>query len=321
MSVFKNFLFRHPRGFLGGDGGGPLSPRGTSHSMSRRFFSGGAAKPSWAVPQHQRFGPTLPDNAYYGEHATYNYFVLFIRGLRPYLEKILEDCALTIKKAALSVYCPFKATVVKHNPEFRLQAVAFGSFLVTHMAITSRFNEMYQRLVDVTSLLEVRAAQDHGSEGFWQSASEQQEETLQKHAEHHRQLEEQWDQALREATVSRSFDVLIKHLAFPGTSGGSPSDPADAVPGREAPTGDHEDRSTGHGCAFTNSAQEHDHHGTAVVVPPTVMWNFNAMPYGRDNPDTKTFPIPHHEQVLSFPMSLRQQVVQFIPLSLFALSH
>lgn len=150
----------------------------------------------------------------------------------------------------------------------------------------------------MTSLLEVQAAQDHASEGFWQSASEQQEATLQKHAEHHRQLEEQWDQALRAATVSRSFDVLTKHLAFPRTSGGGQHDRADAASGRGAPTGDHEDHSSSHGRTFPTSAQEHGHHGTAVVVPPTVMWNFNAMPYGRDNPDARTFPIPHHEQVL-----------------------
>lgn len=111
--------------------------------MSKRFFSGGAAKPSWAVPQHQRFGPTLPDNAYYGEHATYNYFVLFVRGLRPYLEKIFGDCATTIREVALGVYCPVKATVLKHNPEFRL--VSGNSPLSLRLVFFGRFASAFSR--------------------------------------------------------------------------------------------------------------------------------------------------------------------------------
>ncbi|PFH31269.1 hypothetical protein BESB_031430 [Besnoitia besnoiti] len=236
------------------------------HSAQKRFFSGGAAKPSWNVAPHYRFGPSLPDHAYYGEHATYNYFVLFIRGMRPYLEKIFGDCALTIKSAALAVYRPLSNFVVRHNPELRLQFVAFASFLATHMAITSEFNEMYQRLVDITSMLELQAAQLHASEGFWDSASEQQEARLQRHAEHLKELEATWEEALREATMSRNFDVLVRYMTH----------------------------------ATSDSDKHHAHAGAdgdgQKGIPPSLMWNFNAMPYGKDNPDTKTFPIPDHEQ-------------------------
>ncbi|CBZ52590.1 conserved hypothetical protein [Neospora caninum Liverpool] len=263
-----------------------------ARSAQKRFFSGGAAKPGWRVAREHRFGPTLPDHAYYGEHATFNYFVLFIRGMRPYLEKVLGDCALTIKNAALAVYRPVTAFVVKHNPELRLQFVAFASFMATHMAITKQFNDMYQRLVDVTSLLELQAAQLHASEGFWESESEQQEARLQRHAEHMKDLETTWEEALREATLSRNFDILVRSLSH-GLSDGCGEHGSDCTEGteREGTHGAHAKAGHGasdaHGC-FGKSGQN--------GIPPSLMWNFNAMPYGKDNPDTKTFPIPDHEQ-------------------------
>ncbi|KEP61747.1 UNVERIFIED_CONTAM: hypothetical protein HHA_282180 [Hammondia hammondi] len=184
--------------------------------------------------------------------------------MRPYLEKVFGDCASTIKNAALAVYRPVNAFVVKHNPDLRLQFVAFASFIATHMAITKEFNDMYQRLVDITSLLELQAAQLHASEGFWDSESEQQEARLQRHAEHRKDLETTWEEALREATLARNFDVLVSYL----------------------------NHGTSDGCGEHGAGGHSGQNG----IPPSLTWNFNAMPYGKDNPDTKTFPIPDHEQ-------------------------
>lgn len=83
--------------------------------------SSGAAKPGWHVSRQQRWGPEIPDNQYYWDHPTYTGFVLWLRGIRPYIEKLLGDGYKTARH--LIVDCgvnPIKDVIIKHNPDFRL---------------------------------------------------------------------------------------------------------------------------------------------------------------------------------------------------------
>lgn len=254
-----------------------VPPRG--YRFNCRFFSGGAAKPGWVVSKQHQFGPTIPDNAYYGEHATYSYFVLFIRGLRPYLEKLLGDCWRTLRGAVCFICRPLASLTLQHNPEFRLQLAAVMSFLTTHAVMTGYFNETYQRLVDISSLLELQKAQRYATEGFWLSPSEQQEHRLQQYAEHHRDLGHMWREALREATLVRSFDALVRFLK----------------------TAEREQQEVPRLSSQTTVHYENNKLDRSVRmsgIPPSLLWSFTALPYGKDDPHTKTFPIPDHEQPL-----------------------
>ncbi|OEH78820.1 hypothetical protein cyc_01428 [Cyclospora cayetanensis] len=121
-------------------------------------FSGGAAKPKWSVDRQQLFGAARADKHHYGEHPTYNHFLLFIRGLRPALEEAAESTAQVIGNATRAVWLPTKTFVQKHNPDLRLQLVALSSFFATSMFITGCLNDTFQKIVDLTSLLEHRAA-------------------------------------------------------------------------------------------------------------------------------------------------------------------
>lgn len=100
--------------------------------------------------------------------------------------------------------------------------------------------------------------------------------------------------------------MLVSHLSKPATSSDSQRDSAHETSGHGVMTRGNEVRSTTHA---PRSAQEHGHHEATFMVPPTIMWNFNALPYGRDNPDTKTFPIPGHEQVRLLAATVRHRLM------------
>ena len=83
-------------------------------------FSGGAAKPHWSVSRDQLFGAARADKHHYGEHPNYNYFILFIRGLRPAIEEAAASTAAVLGRAVAAVATPTKQFVQKHNPDIRL---------------------------------------------------------------------------------------------------------------------------------------------------------------------------------------------------------
>lgn len=95
-------------------------PRFSPFFRSQALRSGGSAKPGWHVSKGQRWGPEIPDKQYFWDHPTYTGFVLWLRGVRPYAEKLAGD---GFRAARYVVECgvnPIKNLVVRHNPDFRL---------------------------------------------------------------------------------------------------------------------------------------------------------------------------------------------------------
>ncbi|KAF8820121.1 hypothetical protein IE077_003546 [Cardiosporidium cionae] len=196
--------------------------------LSSARYAGGAAKPQWTIPQKQMWHPQIPDRQHYGEHQTYNGFVLWLRGIRPYLEKIFGDVITTGKRWIFFFTSPIPHFVRRHNPDIRL---------------------------DVSTAVELGVAKDLDMQGFWQSHSEDTEKRLQDYSSDCQRLNELWENALSDASTSRSFDTLVKHLAV-------------------------------------------DESAVPEGIPLPISWRFNMLPYGRDNPATRTFPVPSHEQPL-----------------------
>lgn len=83
-------------------------------------FSGGSAKPKWTVDRNQYFGAARGDKHHYGEHPTYNHFLLFIRGLRPAVEEAAASTAKVVGDAARAVWTPTREFVKRHNPDIRM---------------------------------------------------------------------------------------------------------------------------------------------------------------------------------------------------------
>eukprot|EP00918_Siedleckia_nematoides_P005798 GHVU01012707.1.p1 GENE.GHVU01012707.1~~GHVU01012707.1.p1 ORF type:complete len:275 (-),score=43.12 GHVU01012707.1:384-1208(-) len=174
--------------------------------------AGGAAKPTWAVPKDKLGGPSMRDRAYALENPEYSGFTLWLRALRPYLQKALGDVATTLRGTATGVYTPLRNAWVAHNPDLRSQLVALGTCYAVLTAITMRLNETHQALMDIRALLSLRAAKAYDSLGFWRSSTEEGGCKHQRYATDVGRLERLWDGALEEATRTRSFDTLVAHL-------------------------------------------------------------------------------------------------------------
>ncbi|KAL8274004.1 hypothetical protein Esti_002093 [Eimeria stiedai] len=225
-------------------------------------LSGGSTKPKWTVDRQHLFGAARGDRHHYGEHPTYNHFLLFIRGLRPAVEAAAAATARVLGDSGRAVLTPTRHFIKKHNPDLRLQLLALSSFAATSMAITGSFNKTFQKIVDLTSLLEHKAAAAYEHEGFWRTAAQEKEERELLLQQQQQQLQQSWSTALAAATAARDFEVLCQHLEG-------------ANPEKEAA----------------------EHRKPLDILPP-LSWRFEMMPYGADCPEAHTFPTPSHEMPL-----------------------
>ncbi|GBE62762.1 hypothetical protein, conserved [Babesia ovata] len=180
--------------------------------FSLRRLSGGAAKPHWGEPPKNRWQPFLPDRHHYGEHATYNGFVLLLRGLRPRIERACCATFKTVSDAASLLYRPVARSVLKHNPDIRYQLVALVAFFGTTRAITKYYSDMYQGIVDLTSLLQLGVADDLNEQGFWNSAKEDRDERVKYFEKEQNRLNKLWENAFKRAMVTQSFDALCEDV-------------------------------------------------------------------------------------------------------------
>ncbi|ORM42115.1 uncharacterized protein BXIN_0731 [Babesia sp. Xinjiang] len=180
--------------------------------QSLRRLSGGAAKPHWGEPPKHRWQPFLPDRHYYGEHATYNGFVLLLRGLRPRIERI---CSATFKTATdiVSVlYRPIARSILKHNPDIRYQLVALTAFFCTTRAITLHYGKLYQGIVDLRNLLQLGVADDLNEHGFWNSAKEDKDERIKYFEKEQNRLNKLWENSFKRALFTQKFEDLCKDV-------------------------------------------------------------------------------------------------------------
>eukprot|EP00922_Rhytidocystis_sp_ex-Travisia-forbesii_P009307 GHVS01013568.1.p1 GENE.GHVS01013568.1~~GHVS01013568.1.p1 ORF type:complete len:392 (+),score=68.88 GHVS01013568.1:71-1177(+) len=223
-----------------------------------RHFSG-APKPTWHLPPDQVFHPQIPDKHHYMEHPALSGPLLWWRACRPYVEKIASDVYKSLHRIVVEgIWQPTREWWVRHNPEFRLQMVALVSFFIVQYCITSYFTNHFQTLVDLRNTLHLLHAKDLEEKHFFDSESEAMERKSHEYAQDHRRLTDLWKDALHEATVHRSFDVLCDRLKL------TPQEEHDIKPYRSE----------------ANS------------------FRFEMIPYGKENEHTQTFPVPAREQPL-----------------------
>ncbi|CEM02699.1 unnamed protein product [Vitrella brassicaformis CCMP3155] len=183
--------------------------------VSQPLWAGGKAKPGWTVPPDQMFHPQIPDRHFYGDHWFYHGFTLFLRGVRPYLEKIGRD---TIKTAWYlghdCLYFPLQQFVSAHNPDVRYLAIMSISALVVYWDVGHRlYYEPPRALQNLRNAVSLAEADRLDKEGFWDSNSETQEKKIQKYNMEHQRLNALWEEAITDATETRSFEVLCSYLA------------------------------------------------------------------------------------------------------------
>jgi len=213
---------------------------------------GDDSKPRWTLPagDYHKFtyGPSIPDKHYNVAHWNYAPFTMWLRARRPALEKVFGDGWETLTSTARSVWSPIQAVVDQNLPGFGYKVLGIVGLLIGY-----NISVMYvTNRTEAWMLLEKMRLYAVGDElmksGFFMSDAEDHESKHHNFEHTTERLEHLWQTALAEATESRSFDKLVEALEV---------DP---------------------------SHLPHDVHD----LPKPISWRFSMMPYGRDDPDTKT---------------------------------
>eukprot|EP01068_Selenidium_serpulae_P016986 Selendium_serpulae@DN6338_c4_g1_i16.p1 len=183
-----------------------------THSQRRGFAGKGGEIPSYITKAKHQWGPEIKDNSFMIENQSYSGFVLWLRGTKPYMEKLGSDTAATVVGVVNPLLASARSTVLKYNPDLQRQIIAFGSFVFFATGINAWFAQKYQKLMDVKQVVSLATASDFEELGFWRSQSEDLEQRAQRYADDHARLGELWDSALFEATTTRRFDALCRSL-------------------------------------------------------------------------------------------------------------
>ncbi|XP_053991588.1 uncharacterized protein LOC128883353 [Hylaeus volcanicus] len=228
----------------------------TKPSCQRAFSTG--SKTNWknTAAQH-RWAPEILDNQYYWEHPIYTGFLLWIRGIRPYIEKLFQDSFLTSKSFVLNIlWLPYKNFLVRHNPDIRLKIIYFTSFFFTIQTINIGLSRWYQSLMDMKRNRTLQLVKESEDSGFFNTQMDDDQYRRRNYQADHERLSKLWETALQNASkhtedCDAGFAKLCSYIVVP----------------------------------LENSN---------ITTPKT--WTFDLIPYGKNNRNTKTFPIPFHEQ-------------------------
>uniref|UniRef100_A0A0G4GXB3 Uncharacterized protein n=1 Tax=Chromera velia CCMP2878 TaxID=1169474 RepID=A0A0G4GXB3_9ALVE len=175
-----------------------------------RLAGGSNPKPTWSIPDNQRFEPQIPDRYYYSHHWFLDSQDVLNRKRKEQLEFIFSSVSYTLNyytAPAIKVVSDF---VDQRAPDIRYKVIlalaAFGAFsLCTHYS-----SALPEELGRLESLHQLLLAKRLDEQGFWRSASEDQELRTDQMMVHSRALQESWEAALQEATETRDFSVLCK---------------------------------------------------------------------------------------------------------------
>ncbi|CAD7954949.1 unnamed protein product [Amoebophrya sp. A120] len=228
----------------------------SSSSSTKRFFAGGGGElhPGWSIPEanyHKyTYQPTIPDKHFYIGHYNYAPITLWLRSKRPTMELVMTSVKDFVVKMYGSSLGPAVAEWDRQLPGFGLKCLGVLGVLLGYNLFVSYVVSETDAYMAIEKLRMYELTSKMWGSGFFLSESEDLEQRMQKYNMKVIALEKLWDQAIQEATEKRDFSELTKYL--------------------------------------TPDAVAHD--GVEAISDQFLNYRFNTMPYGRDSPDTKTFP-------------------------------
>lgn len=218
-------------------------------------LAGSGPSPGWSIPNDKgyhkhTYQPTIPDKHYFTAHYNYAPLTLWLRSRRPTMEKVGGD----LYKTVFQIY---DSSIAKVLDAFHEVCPGFGSKFMGFLGVLLGYNifcSMVLSECDAYMTLEklrlYSVGQKMGTDGFYQTESEDMDGRIQDYNTKSLELEQLWSDKLNEASQKRDFSIL--------TSG------------------------------LTVKAIESDHH--LLPLTPPMSWRLNNMPYGRNNFEAITFP-------------------------------
>lgn len=221
--------------------------------VARVLRAGGAddAKPRWTLPSKDyhkyTYQPSIPDKHFNIGHWNYAPITMWLRARRPAMEKVIADTWDHCKCIGSSVWSPVQANIDTHLPGFGYKVLGFIGALIGYNFAVMHVTNHTEAWMFLEKLRLYSLGDDLTHRGFFKSDAEEIENRGEEYSQTKERLESLWEEALSNATQTRSFDTLCQHLSVDEEN----------LPIQE--------------------------------IPKPISWRFGMMPYGRDDPDTKTF--------------------------------
>lgn len=184
-----------------------------------RLSGGDDVKTRWALPSKDflkyNYQPSIPDKHFMGAHWNYAPATMWLRHYRPLMEEIGSSGWKSASGFVGCVTGPISKVIEAHTP-------GIGHKLIAALAMWAAFayvaRSTYGAKMESWALLDKvhSFAQGHrlGAEGFWDTDEMDAEKRQTAATFHADRLETLWKNALAEATVAKSFQVLCSKLAI-----------------------------------------------------------------------------------------------------------
>jgi len=221
--------------------------------LTRFLRAGGAedAKPRWTLPEKDyhkyTYQPSIPDKHFNIGHWNYAPITMWLRARRPGMERVLGDVSTTLKSTSSAILAPMQASVETNLPGFGYKILGFVGLLIGYNISVAYVTTRTEAWMFLEKMRLYATGDELVKTGFFMSDAEEADTKQEKALHTVERLNGLWEEALADATQTRSFDKLCEHLA---------------VDSSKLPITD---------------------------LPKPISWRFSMMPYGRDDPDAKTF--------------------------------
>jgi len=221
--------------------------------LTRFLRAGGAedAKPRWTLPEadyHKyTYQPSIPDKHFNIGHWNYAPITMWLRARRPAMERVLGDVSTTVKCTSAAILGPMQASAEVNLPGFGYKVLGFIGLLIGYNISVAYVTTRTEAWMFLEKMRLYATGDELVKKGFFMSDAEEADTKQEKALHTVDRLNGLWEEALADATQTRSFDKLCEHLQ---------------VDSSKLPITD---------------------------LPKPISWRFSMMPYGRDDPDAKTF--------------------------------
>jgi len=221
--------------------------------LTRVLRAGGAedAKPRWTLPENDyhkyTYQPSIPDKHFNIGHWNYAPITMWLRARRPAMERVLGDVVTTVKCTSTAILGPAQASIETNLPGFGYKILGVVGLLIGYNISVAYVTTRTEAWMFLEKMRLYATGDELVKKGFFMSDAEEADTKQEKALHTVERLNGLWEEALADATQTRSFDKLCEHLQVDSTN----------LPVKD--------------------------------LPKPISWRFSMMPYGRDDPDAKTF--------------------------------
>jgi len=192
--------------------------------------AGGDDVPRWTLPSKDyhkyTYQPTIPDKHFNIGHFNYAPITVWLRERRPAMERVIFAVRDTSVSAFKWVAVPVSNSWDANLPGFGYKCLGLLGLLLGYNISVVYWLNRTEAFMTLEKLALHRVAHDLNENGFFQSESEENDARMQAFNLDSLRLEKLYEEALQDATESRSFEKFVSYLKIEDES----SNPLKSIP-------------------------------------------------------------------------------------------